>query len=116
MPKFRMLSELNAHEQTAVRSALDAEVPRAGNLARDEGLGHCGEIVVDSLTMGLQSGLMPSRAEFAAAANIRDDVNAAIAEPEFPERAAVLRCHRNTETAVRVEHRRVAAVVTQVLR
>ena len=80
-----MLRHLDAHQQPAVRAALDAEPARARDLPRDQVLRHGGEVVVDHLAMRLEPGLVPRRPELAAAADVGQHVDAAVLEPELAE-------------------------------
>ncbi len=76
-----MLGEGHAGQQAAVRAALDPEPPRAGDLAGDEVAANRGEIVIDDLALGLEARLMPRRAEFAPAADVGEDIDAAALKP-----------------------------------
>ncbi len=70
-----------AHQQAAVAAALDAEVLRRGDLALDQVLGDGGEVFVGPVPVLLERGLVPLRAELAAAADVGDHVDAALLQP-----------------------------------
>ena len=113
---LRMLIEHYAHQQAAVRAAHHAHAARAGDAPLHEIAFDRVEIVIDHLPIGAQAGLVPSRAELAAAANVRHHINAAALEPEFADVWAVARRVRHLEAAIAVEQRRVLAVELHVAR
>ena len=104
------LRQHRAHQQPAIRAAHDAEPARAGDAAADQVLGDRDEIVEGALAVALQRGLVPVRAELAAAADIGDDIDAALFQPQLAERAGIGRGHRHLEPAIAVEQRRRRAV------
>jgi len=65
-----MLDELDPHQKPAIGAALDAQPARAGDLARDQVLGHGRKVVEDALGMGFSAPPRASRPEFAAAADV----------------------------------------------
>ena len=85
----------------------------------DSALGHVftdgDEIVVGTLPFGLEGGLVPARAELAAAANVRHRVRAATLEPKFADRRRVAGLEGDFKSAVAVEDRRCAAVRLEAL-
>ena len=81
--EFRMLNEFDAHQEAAVGTAFDAEAAGAGDLLRDDVPCNGGEVIEDVLPVRLETGLMPGRPELAAAANVREDEDAAACEPEL---------------------------------
>ena len=81
IPELRMLVHLDAHQQTAIRTAYNAESSRTGDCARDQILTHGRKVVVDHLSLGLESCLVPCRTKLAAAANIRHDKHTALLNP-----------------------------------
>ena len=78
----------------------------AGDAAPDQILGDRDEIVEGALALALQRGLVPFRAELAAAADIGDDIDAALLEPQLAERAGIGRGHRHLKPAIAVEQGR----------
>src|SRR5579862_9588948 len=109
-----MLLELHAHEQTAIRSSIDAEVTRRGDFARNQVLGNGIEIVVDTLAMGLESGLMPRRPELASSANVGQYEDSATLQPELANAGIVERGIGNLEAAIRGHHSGIVPVVGHV--
>src|ERR1700761_7503038 len=61
------------------------------------------------LTFGLHRCLMPGGSELAAAADIGDHIDAAMAEPQPPEIGAVGRCQRYLEAAIAIKNGRRGA-------
>ena len=114
--QFGALGQHRAHQQPAVRPAHDAEPARRGDLAPDQILGDGDEIVEGALAVLLQRGLVPFRAELAAAADIGDDIDAARLEPRLAERAGIGRGHRHLEPAIAVEQGRRVAVEGEIAR
>ena len=86
-----------------------------GDLAADEVLGHRDEVLVGLVAVRLERRLVPLRAELAAAADVRDHVDAALLEPGRAHAAAVAGHHRHLEAAVAVEEGRVLPVEGEVL-
>ena len=107
---------LDAHQQAAVRAAHDAEPARGRDLARDQVLRDGGEVVVDQLPVRLEPRFVPRRTELAAAADVGQHEHAAVLEPELAGGAGVGRRHRDLESAIGGEHRRVGAVELHRLR
>ncbi len=73
-----------------------------------------GEVVIDALAVGFEAGLVPGGAELAAAADVGEDVDAAVLEPELAEGAGVGGRVGDLEAAVCGEERGVGAVVLEV--
>ncbi len=68
-----------------------------------------GEIVVRKLSPLAACRLVPGLAEFASAAQVRDNAGAAAFKPEFADRRVVVRRHRNPEATIAIKmNRRVA--------
>ncbi len=104
-----VLGEEGAHEEPAVAAAFDGEFIGSGVAFGDEVLGAGGEVVEDILFSGEIACEVPFLAEFAAAADVSDGVDAAAVEPETVfeiERGA----HAVAVAAVGVEEGRVGAV------
>jgi hypothetical protein len=80
-----VLGELDAHEQTAVGAADDAESAGRGDLAGDEIAAYGGEVIVDALAVGLEAGFVPGWTELAASANVSEDRDATALKPELAE-------------------------------
>ena len=116
VPEFGTLGELNAHQQAAVRAALDAKAAWRCDLARDQIFGDGGEVVVDDLALRLQAGLVPGGAELAAATDVGQHIGAAALDPELTDGRRIARRHRELEAAIRVQQRRVRAVQFHALR
>ena len=87
---------------------------RRGDFAGDEVLADGGEVVVDALAVGLEAGFVPGGAELAAAADVGEDEDAAVLEPELADGGGVARGFGDFEAAVGVEQRGVGAVVLHV--
>ena len=114
LPQLGMLGELHAHQEAAVRAAVDAELVGAGQPARDEVAADRGEIVVDDLALGLEPGIVPRRPELTAAADVGEDERAALLQPQLAKPAVIAGGHRDVEAAVRRHDRRRAAVQRRV--
>ena len=82
-PHLRVLGEFHAHQQAAVRAAIDPEAARRGDLACHQVLGHAVEVVVDPLPVRLEPGFVPRRAELAAAADVGQHKDAAALQPQL---------------------------------
>src|SRR5438309_457435 len=80
--EFGMLGEEGAHEQTAVAGAFDGEFAGLSVAGVDEVFSASGEVVEDILLFGQVAGLVPFLTELAAAAQVGDDINAALIEPD----------------------------------
>ena len=74
-----------------------------------------GEVVVDALAVGLEAGLMPGGTELAAAANVGEDVDAAMLEPQLADVGGIVGRLGDLEAAIGVEQRGVGAVELHVL-
>src|SRR5271169_4742100 len=83
IPHFRMLCEFDSHEQTAIRSADDAKAARRSDFARHQVLGHGVKVVVNTLAMGLEPGLMPGWPKLTAAPDIGQHVYASMLQPQL---------------------------------
>src|SRR5580698_750422 len=81
IPHFGMLSKLDAHEEAAVGATDDTEATGRGDLAGEEILTDCREVLVDALAMGFETGFMPGWAELAAATYVCEDEGAASLKP-----------------------------------
>src|SRR5690606_31356026 len=101
--KVRPLRERNADEQPAIAATHDAEVLRARDTAADEVPRNRDDVVIDELAILLEAGPVPSRPELAAAADVRDHVDAAALQPGSAGHGRVPRRHRDLEPAVRVQ-------------
>src|ERR1700742_857599 len=108
--ELRILRQHVAHQEAAVAAAERAEMRAHRVTALDEIARDGCEILVGPQAIFAQRCLMPARAVFAAAANVRDDVDTAALEPRTPDRAAVVRLLGHLEAAVAVQQRRMAAV------
>ena len=86
-----------------------------GDLRAHEVFGDRDEVVVAALLVFADRGLVPRRAELAAAADVGDHQHAAALVPRQPEAARVPRLHRHLEAAIAVEQRRVVAIVAAAL-
>ena len=71
-----------------------------GDLAGEEILADGGEVVVDALAVGFEAGLVPGGAEFAAAADVGQHIDAAALQPELADDAGVARGLGDLEAAV----------------
>ena len=114
--QIRPHGERPAHEQAALRSALDAEMPGRRDLARDQVLGHRDEVLERLDAVLLQRRLVPARAELAAAADVGERVHAAALQPGRAARPRVARRLRDLEAAVAAEQGRARAVGLEALR
>jgi len=81
IPHLGVLSEFDAHEEASVGAAYDAQATGRGDVAGEEVLTYGGEVLVDALAMGLESGVMPGGAELAAATYVCQDERAASFKP-----------------------------------
>ena len=90
------LRDRGADEEAAVRAAADGRGARGDvHLSFDEVLGRGDEVVEDVLLLEEHPGLVPLLAVLAAAAQVRDRVDAAALEPR-EERRAEARASRDT--------------------
>ena len=95
-------------EQTAVRSTLDDELIRAGDMLRLQELARRDEIVEHVLLVGEPAAVVPRLAIFAAAADVGDREHPTLLEPRDPRRREGRR-HRDVEAAIRIEQCRCGA-------
>ena len=105
-----MLGQLDAHQQPAVRAAVDAELRGAGDAARDQIAADAGEIVEDQLALRLATRLVPGRAELTAAADVGEHEGAAALQPQLADDAGIIRRVRHLEAAIGGHQRGRAAV------
>src|SRR5260370_31741379 len=105
-----MLGQGQAHQQSTVAAAADAQMLRTGHAVFNQLLCDRGEIVVDALPVLLQSRAVPLRSKLTAAANIAEDKDPTTLEPRRPGGAVIARRIGDFESAVRREQRGVAAV------
>src|SRR5262249_17341049 len=75
-----------------------------------------GEVVLCALLMLTDAGIVPGRAELAAAADIGNHIDAAVLEPSLADTWVIARKQRNEEAAVSIENCRCAAVEREVPR
>src|ERR1700689_4223047 len=115
IPHPRVLRELDAHQQAAIRSADNAEPARRSDFSRDQILGDRIEVVVNALAVSLEASLMPCRAELATAANIGQHINSAMLQPELARHRMVVRRIRDLESAISGQQSRIRAVVANIL-
>ena len=87
--QIRPLGKDGPDEQTAVAAAGNAKVFWRSDSALGQIFTDGDEIVVGTLPLGLERGLVPARAELTAAANVRHRVRAAALEPKFANRRRV---------------------------
>src|SRR5690606_39721642 len=66
------------------------------------------------VAVGLERGLVPARAVFAAAADVGHGVHAALLQPALAHAAGIARGERDLEAAVAVQQGRRLAVMGQV--
>mmetsp|Transcript_80871 Transcript_80871/g.196177 ORF Transcript_80871/g.196177 Transcript_80871/m.196177 type:complete len:603 (+) Transcript_80871:661-2469(+) len=102
-------------EQPAVGAALDGELLRAGDPPPHEVRRHRLEVLVRLVPLLLERGLVPARAELAAAADVGLGVDAALLEPADADGGGVARCEADLKAAVAVEQRRRRAVEAERL-
>src|SRR6185295_16990948 len=112
--EVRPLDDHGADEQAAVRGALDRQPLRPRVALPDEPLGGGDEVVEDVLLALQHAGAVPVLAVLAAAAQVRQGIDAARFEPGEKEGAEERR-HGDPEAAVAVEQGGVAAVELQAL-
>ncbi len=93
--QFGPLEGNRGNQQATVAATIYRQMSRRGNFSGDQVFGHGNEIIKHLLAIGLQTGLMPARAKFAAAANIGHDVDAPIVEPGIADRGGITRNLRN---------------------
>ena len=84
-----MLDELDPGKQPAVRAALDPEPARAGDLVRDQVLRDGCEIVIDKLPVNAEPGFVPLGAELPAAADVRENIDTALLQPQLAVRRGI---------------------------
>ena len=87
-----------------------AQMRRRGHLACDEIFGHGGEILVGAVAVLLERRTVPSRAVFAAAADVGHHVHPAALQPGRRLAAEIARQQRHFKPAVAIQQRRRAAV------
>ncbi len=114
-PLRRMLRHLHTHQQPAVRPTHNPQVFRRRNLPRNQVLPNRIKIVIDPLPMRLQPGLMPRRPKLSTAANIRQHKHPAMLQPQLADIPRVARRLRHLEPAIRIQQRRIRAVILHVL-
>ena len=115
LPQIGPLGELDPHQQAAIGAAIDAQLLRAGNLARGQVVRHRDEIVIDDLALGLAARVMPFRPELAAAADIGEHERTAPLRPHLAGRPQIGRQARDLETAISGHQRRRRAVELHTL-
>ena len=84
--QVRTLRDHRAHQQAAIRSALDGEVIFVGDLVGDQEFGGGDEVVENILLFVQHAGAMPVFAELGAAAQVGHGVDAAMLQPEISVR------------------------------
>ena len=109
-----MLDELDAHQQPAVGAAAMPSRRGLVILRRDQVLADRREIIVDDLAFGAETGLVPRRAELAAAADVRQREDSAFLQPQLSPGRGVVRRLTDLESTISVEQRRVAPVELHV--
>ncbi len=98
-------------QDAAVRAALGGDALRTGHAAAHEIGGDGGEIVMRQRLLGEAPGIVPARAELAAAANVGRHAGAAALEPQLADGGAVVGQLRDGEAAVAVQvHRRISGL------
>ena len=86
---------------------------RRSDLAGDQIFRHGDEIVVSTLAIGFSGRIVPLRAEFAAAADIGEDVNPSSFQPGRSDAGAVTRQQGDFKAAIAIEQRGARAVEFQ---
>src|SRR5262249_9368027 len=81
----------------------------------DQVRGHRGEVIMCSFLALANSSLVPSRTEFAAAADVGDHIKAAAFEPCFANVHRIARKKRDEKAAITVQDGRCASVKWKVL-
>src|SRR4029450_3315815 len=94
---LRIAGEHVGDEEAAVRCAGGGDAAGSRDPASDKIGGDGGEVVVGKAPAFAARGLVPGRAEFASAADMREDTGAAALEPQLAERRIVPRTTRNTK-------------------
>src|SRR6185437_11761812 len=94
---------------------LNAQPARRSDLPDKQILRHRGKVVVDDLSLDAQARLVPFRAEFTAAADVGQDVRAALLEPKFAFNSGIARRAGDLESAVGGHQRGRRAVKYNVL-
>src|SRR6185369_15853644 len=84
------------------------------DLGSDEVLRDRREIVVDQLAIHAEAGVMPLRPELAAAANVGEDVNAALLEPQLATSRRIGGRLRALKPAISVDERRIVVIERHV--
>ncbi len=112
--ELRTLVHHRAHQQTAVRSALNRQPRRRGVLLVDEPLGRGDKVVEDVLLLELHPLLVPLFAVFATATDIRRRVNEALLENREAGGAERRRLH-DVEATVRIKERGIVPVELEPL-
>ena len=98
--QLRVLGRHDAHQQSAVASALGAELRNFCDAPLDQISGHGGEVLGDFVAAFSHRLGMPTRPILAAATDVGKNVGAAPAQPQPPEHPAVPGSLGNFETAV----------------
>src|SRR6476659_2767178 len=97
-----MLREQRAHQQPAIRPALNGQLLRAGVVLIDQPSGGGRKIVEDVLLLGERPLRVPLLAKLAAAAQDGNRVDAAGVEEKTTRRAKEERCFADAVTAVSI--------------
>src|ERR1700722_15487667 len=110
-----MLGHFHSHEQSTVRAAHDAEAARGSNSTRHQILANGCKIVINTLTMCLESSLMPSGTKLAAAANVGQDEHTTALQPELADDGRIVWSIRDLEAAIGRQQSRIRTVVFDFL-
>src|SRR5580698_117513 len=114
-PHFRVLRELDAHQQAAIGASDNSKPARAGDLASDKILPHGVEVVVNPLPVSLEAGLMPRWTKLAAAPDVGQHIHAAMLEPQLADHGRIAGSIRNLESAIGCQQSGVRPVPLHVL-
>lgn len=81
IPHLGVLSKLDAHEEPSVGATYDAHATGRGDLAGEEILADCSEVLVNAFAMGFEASVMPGWAELTATTYVGKDEGSASLKP-----------------------------------
>ena len=108
--QVRSLRQYRADQQAAVAAAHHPQMRRRRDAPADQVLCDRDEVVVAALLVFLDRGRVPVRPEFPAAPDVGEHKHAAMLQPRIAECAGIERLLADLESAVPIQHSRIAAV------
>ena len=104
------------HQKPSIGAPSDSQMIWGGHLAPDQIFGNRDEIIVGSLTMFLQGGLMPSWPKLTATANIGHHINPSLFQPTDARYRPVTGTHGNLKTSVSIKEGRGLPIMRHITR